>query len=54
LADAFGTTADGLAAAIASVGAINGLPEAAVAVVFCTPIVVALKKMYANKKEIGA
>lgn len=44
LAEAFGATPDTLLAVIAGIGAINGLPEAAVAVLLCVPIVWALTR----------
>ena len=51
LAKVLGTTAQGLFAAIAAIGAINGLPEAAVAVILTLPIVAALRKTRSRKKQ---
>jgi uncharacterized membrane protein len=48
LAPQLGTTSEGLLSVIATIGAINGLPEAAVAVILTIPIVFALKRV--NRK----
>lgn len=45
MAEAFGTTPDLLLGVIAGIGALNGLPEAAAAVLLCVPIIWALQKM---------
>jgi Predicted membrane protein len=45
MAQAFGTTPELLLGVIAGIGAINGLPEAAVAVLLCVPVVWALQKL---------
>ncbi len=45
LSVAFGTTPELFAGALAAIGAINGLPEAAVAVILCIPIVAALLQL---------
>jgi len=50
MAAAFGTTPELLLGVIATIGAINGLPEAAVAVVLCIPIVYALSKLKNRNK----
>ncbi len=44
MAQAFGTTPELLLGVVAGIGATNGLPEAAVAVVLCVPIIWALQK----------
>jgi len=44
MAQAFGTTPELLLGVLAGIGAMNGLPEAAVAVLLCVPIVWALQK----------
>lgn len=51
LAAAFGTTPELFGGVLAGIGAINGLPEAAVAVVLCIPIVAALSKFNKRKLE---
>lgn len=51
VASALGTTPEMLGGVLATIGAINGLPEAAVAVVLCIPIVAALKKLNKSKLE---
>ncbi len=51
LSAAFGTTPELFGGVLAGIGAINGLPEAAVAVVLCLPIVAALKKYNKSKTE---
>jgi uncharacterized membrane protein len=45
LAEAFGSTPELLAGVLAVIGAMNGLPEAAVAVLLCIPIVAAVSKL---------
>jgi uncharacterized membrane protein len=50
MAQAFGTTPELLLGVIAGIGAMNGLPEAAVAVLLCVPIVWALQK-YAKRES---
>lgn len=50
LSEAFGTTPELLGGVLGTIGAINGLPEAAVAVILCIPIVAALRKL----KQRGA
>ena len=45
MAQAFGTTPQLLLSVVAGIGAMNGLPEAAVAVALCVPIVWALQKL---------
>jgi len=49
LAPNLGTTPEGLLSVIAGIGAMNGLPEAAVAVILTIPIVMAIRKLK-NKK----
>ena len=49
LSAAFGTTPELLAGVLAGIGAVNGLPEAAVAVLLCIPIVAALRKLRQKK-----
>jgi uncharacterized membrane protein len=51
LASSLMTTPDGLFTAIVSIGAINGLPEAAVSILLTIPVVVAIKAT-TRKKEI--
>ena len=48
MAQAFSATPETLFAVLAGIGAINGLPEAAVAVLLCIPIVIAITK-FKNK-----
>ncbi len=48
LAPNLGTTVEGLFAAIAYIGMINGLPEAALAVILCIPIIAAVKRSRSN------
>ena len=50
LSAAFGTTPELLGGVLAGIGAINGLPEAVVAVVLSIPIVAALRKFEQNKQ----
>lgn len=47
----FGTTPELFGGVLAGIGAINGLPEAAVAMVLCIPIVAALNKLNKPKLE---
>jgi len=49
LSAAFGTTPELLAGVLAGIGAVNGLPEAAVAVLLCIPIAAALRKFNSKK-----
>jgi len=49
LAKAFGTTPQLLGGVLATIGAINGLPEAVVAVLLCVPIVWAIQKQKSKK-----
>ncbi len=49
LAGALGVTKPALFGTVAGIGAINGLPEAAVAVLLCVPIIYAVKKV--KKKD---
>lgn len=51
LAPNLGTTAEGLFTAILIIGAINGLPEAAAAIIFTIPIVIAIQAT-ARKKAL--
>jgi uncharacterized membrane protein len=49
VAEAFGTTPYLLGGILCTIGAINGLPEAAVAVLLCVPIVWAIQKQKSKK-----
>ena len=49
VAEAFGTTPSLLGGILCTIGAINGLPEAAVAVLLCVPIVWAIQKQKSKK-----
>jgi len=51
MAQAFGTTPELLLGVVAGIGAMNGLPEAAVAMVLCIPIIWALQRLM--KKGAG-
>jgi len=50
MAAAFGATPETLLGVIAGIGAINGLPEAGVAVLLCIPIVYAVGKLQSRRK----
>ena len=49
LAEAFGTTPQLLGGVLGTIGAINGLPEAVVAMLLCVPIVWAIQKQKSKK-----
>lgn len=51
LSAAFGTTPELFGGLLVGIGAMNGLPEAVVAMVLCVPIVAALKKYNKSKME---
>ncbi len=51
LSAAFGTTPELFGGVLAGIGAINGVPEAVVAVILCIPIVMALNKFNKSKLE---
>lgn len=51
LSAVFGTDPELLAGVLAGIGALNGLPEAAVAVLLCIPIVAALRKLSQRRTE---
>lgn len=52
LAPKLGTTPDGLLTTIVTIGAINGLPEAGVAILLSIPIVAAIKKLNNKNKKV--
>ena len=51
MAQAFGTSPNLLLGVIAGIGAVNGLPEAALAVVLCVPIIWALHRFTKRNKK---
>lgn len=51
IAAAFGAAPDTLFGVIAGIGAINGLPEAAVAILLCIPIVYAISKIKRKERK---
>jgi len=51
VAEAFGTTPQLLGGVLCAIGAINGLPEAVVAVLLCVPIVWAIQKQKSKKNS---
>ena len=53
LSEAFETTPEMLGSVFAGIGAVNGLPEAAVAVLLCMPIVAALHKLKQRQKAVS-